>query len=74
MADRFRRSREDLRWLKPARAGGTPRLRVEVVESRPLQSRPGLGVVKKRWEKFNQRRGVVRRREGAGFILRREPG
>jgi acyl dehydratase len=35
----------DLKWLKPVRVGDTIAYATEVVEMRPLNSRPGWGII-----------------------------
>ena len=65
---------ENVRWLKPVRPGDTLRLRLEVIEARPLQSRPEIGLVRNRWEMTNQHGETVLRMEGSGMIRRREAG
>ncbi len=65
---------DDVRWLKPVRPGDTLRARVEVIEARPLESRPELGLIRNRWEVLNQRGETVLRMHGSGMIRRREPG
>jgi acyl dehydratase len=46
---------DEVRWLKPVRPGDRLRLRATVMDNRPLQSRPGVGVVKVLCETLNQR-------------------
>lgn len=60
-----------LRWLQPVRPGDTLRVRLEVLESRPMNSRPGVGLVRSRWEVLNQRDEVVLTMEGWGMFRRR---
>ena len=45
---------ENVRWLKPVRAGDTIAYRVIVADARPSASKPGAGLVKHRWEARNQ--------------------
>jgi acyl dehydratase len=45
---------EGIRWLRPVRPGDALRLRVEVLEARPSESRPHLGLVRARWRMVNQ--------------------
>ena len=63
---------DNLRWLKPVRPGDTLHVRIEVIEARPLQSRPELGLIRNRWEVFNQHGETVLRMEGSAMIRRRE--
>jgi acyl dehydratase len=64
---------ESLRWLKPVYAGDTLRLQQTVVESRPLLTRPDTGLVRSRWEMFNQNGEKVMQMEGYGMFGRRHP-
>ena len=62
---------ESLRWLKPVYPGDTLRLEQSVVESRALRSRPDIGLVRSRWEMFNQNGEKVMQMEGYGMFRRR---
>ena len=62
---------ESLRWLKPVYPGDTLRLQQSVVESRALRSRPDIGLVRSRWEMFNQGGDKVMQMEGYGMFRRR---
>jgi acyl dehydratase len=62
---------ESLRWLKPVYPGDTLRLQQSVVESRALRSRPDVGLVRSRWEMFNQGGDKVMQMEGYGMFRRR---
>ena len=64
---------ENLKWLKPVFPGDTLRVRLQVVEARPMASRPHAGLVRSRWEVLNQRAEVVLTMEGWGMFARR-PG
>jgi acyl dehydratase len=64
---------ENVRWLKPVRPGDTLRTRIEILETRPMASKPDLGMVKVRWEGLNQRDEVVVSMENWGMFGRREP-
>lgn len=64
---------EKLRWPNPVFPGDTLRMRSTVLASRPLASRPGVGIVHSRSEMLNQDGKVVLAMEGAGFFGRREP-
>lgn len=50
---------DEVRWLKPVRAGDTIRCRVSVAEQRPSGSKPDRGSVKWRFETFNQHGELV---------------
>jgi len=62
---------ESLQWLMPVRPGDTLRLRLSVLEARPLKSKPGVGLVKSRHEMLNQHDEVVMRMEGYGMFGQR---
>jgi acyl dehydratase len=64
---------EQLRWTRPVRPGDTLRVRLTVLEARPLNSKPTVGLVKNRWEVLNQKDEVVMEMEGYGMIQRRSP-
>lgn len=65
---------DNVRWLKPVRPGDTIRAQRTVLESRASQSRPDMGLVKTRWEVFNQDGELVMTIEGHGMFRRRNPG
>ncbi len=50
---------DTMEWKKPVLAGDTLTGRSTVIETRPLRSRPGIGVVRFRHELFNQREELV---------------
>ncbi len=64
---------ESLKWLKPVYPGDMLHLRQLVLESRPLRSRPDVGLVRSRWEMSNQRGEPVMQMEGYGMFRRRHP-
>jgi acyl dehydratase len=64
---------ESLKWLKPVYPGDLLNLRHTILESRPLKSRPDTGLVRSRWEMFNQRGDKVLEMEGYGMFGRRHP-
>jgi acyl dehydratase len=45
---------ESLKWMKPIRPGDTLKTIVEVLETRPLNSKPHLGMILSRWSCYNQ--------------------
>jgi acyl dehydratase len=63
---------EQLKWLQPVRPGDTLHMRLVVLETRPLQSKPGVGLVKSRHEVLNQHGQVVMQMEGYGMFRRRQ--
>jgi len=60
-----------LRWLKPVFPGDTLRVRMEVQEARPMNSRPGVGLVRSAWTVSNQQDEPVLTMEGWGMFRRR---
>ena len=60
-----------LRWLKPVFPGDTLRVRMEVQEARPMNSRPGVGLTRSAWTVFNQHSEPVLTMEGWGMFRRR---
>ena len=65
---------ESVRWVKPVRPGDTLKVRLEVLEARELKSKPGVGLVKNRWQLFNQHGEEVMQMEGYGMFLQRPRG
>ena len=65
---------EKLSWPAPVYPGDVLSMRNTVLESRPLASRPEVGLVKSRNEVLNQHGQVVLSMEGFGFFRRRHPG
>ena len=65
---------EKLSWPAPVYPGDVLGMRHTVLESRPLASRPGVGLVKSRNEALNQHGQVVLSMEGYGFFRRRDAG
>lgn len=62
---------DNIRWLKPVYPGDTLTLRYVVTESKPMSKRPDMGLVRARWEMFNQRGEQVLQMEGWGMFRRR---
>src|SRR5437870_13883157 len=66
---------ENIRWILPVHPGDTLRVRLTVLEARVLQSKPHIGLVRNKWEMFNQTDEQVMHMEGYGMFLRRDaPG
>ena len=61
----------NLKWLMPVRAGDTISYASEVLDKRPLESRPGWGVLVMRNTGTNQDGALVFEFEGAIFVERR---
>jgi len=64
---------DNLRWLKPVHPGDTLHGRLTVLEARPMNSKPTVGLVRSRWEVFNQLDEPVLTMEGWGMFRRRPP-
>jgi acyl dehydratase len=65
---------ERLTWPHPVFPGDLLRMRSTVIASRPLASRPAVGLLRSRSEMLNQDDVIVLAMEGAGFFGRRHPG
>ena len=65
---------DSLKWLLPVRPGDTLSIRLVVLETRAMESKPGIGLVKIRHEVLNQDRQVVMLMEGYGMFRRRPKG
>ena len=59
---------ENIRWLKPVRPGDTLHVRSVVLEARPLESKPHIGLMRNRWEVLNQNGEEVMQMEGYGMM------
>lgn len=64
---------DNLRWLKPVFPGDTLRMRLTVLESRSMNSRPGVGLVHTHWQMFNQHGEEVLSMQGWGMFGKRVP-
>lgn len=62
---------DEMRWPRPVRPGDELHLDIEVLEARPSQSKPDLGVVKVRTTTLNQRNEVVQVNVGNVVVRRR---
>jgi acyl dehydratase len=62
---------EKLNWLKPVYPGDVLHLRIEVLEARPMTSRPSVGLVRSRTTVLNQNDNAVLSMEGIGMFRRR---
>lgn len=62
---------DEIRWLTPVREGDTLALALEVLDTRPSQSRTDRGIVRVRYEARNQRGEVVMTMVGMGLFARR---
>ena len=64
---------DNLRWSKPVHPGDTLSVRLTTLETRPMASRPTVGLMLSQWEVLNQRREVVMTMQGWGMFGRRAP-
>jgi acyl dehydratase len=64
---------DSIRWLAPVRPGDTLVYRRVILEARPSESKPGIGLVRSRSEALNQRGEIVMTMEGWGMFGRRPP-
>jgi len=62
---------DSLRWVKPVLVGDTLSVRMELLEARPMNSRPTVGLVRARWTVLNQRGEAVLTTEGTNMFRRR---
>ena len=62
---------DELRWLKPTRAGDTIRADLVTLEVRPSKSKPDRGVVVNEWRVYNQHDELIMTMRGMGLFLRR---
>ena len=62
---------DNVRWLKPVRAGDTISYRRITLAVRPSASKPGIGVIQSRWEGTNQHGEKVMSMEGWSRMRRR---
>lgn len=62
---------EKVRWVRPVRPGDTLRVRVEVMEARPSESKPHLGLVRNHWKVLNQSGEAVLEMDGWGMFRRK---
>ena len=62
---------DNLRWLKPVFPGDVLRMRLDVLEARPMTSKPDVGLVRTRWSMRNQHDTPVLTMEGWGMFRRR---
>jgi len=63
---------ENIKWLKPVRPGDVLSLRTEVLEVRPMKSKPNTGLVHLLWNCLNQSEEIVTSMQGWMMFLKRE--
>ena len=64
---------DNVKWLQPVRPGDTIRAMRTVLEARTSKSKPDIGIVKSRWEVYNQNDELVMTMEGYGMFRVRNP-
>ena len=64
---------ENIQWPKPVFPGDVLRLQSTVLQTRPMNSRPHVGLVRTHWEMFNQDGDKVLNMDGWGMFGRRHP-
>lgn len=64
---------ENIKWTKPVYPNDTLRLQTTVLETKPMGSRPDVGMTRNLWEMFNQHGDKVLQMEGWGMFRRRHP-
>ena len=63
---------QNIKWLKPVRPGDVLSLRTEVLEVRPMKSKPNTGLVHMMWQCLNQKDEIVTSMQGWMMFLKRE--
>jgi acyl dehydratase len=64
---------ENVAWHKPVFPNDVLSLQSTVLQSRPMNSRPDVGLVRNQWEMFNQHGDKVLNMEGWAMFRRRHP-
>jgi len=64
---------ENLQWKKPVLPNDILRLQHKILESRPMRSKPDVGLVRTQWEMHNQHGDLVLHMEGWSMFRRRHP-
>jgi acyl dehydratase len=64
---------DQVRWLIPVRPGDTLSMRMTVLETKTSRTRPEMGIVRHRWDVFNQNQELVMEMTGIGLYRRRNP-
>lgn len=63
---------EELKWLRPVRPGDVLSVRTEVLEARPMRSRPGYGLVRIRVDTLDQHGEAVQTFTSPVVVPRRD--
>ena len=64
---------ENVQWKKPVFPNDTLRLQHTILETRPMRSKPDVGLVRTAWDMHNQHGESVLHMEGWGMFRRRHP-
>lgn len=64
---------ENLQWKKPVLPNDTLHLKHKIIESRPMRSKPDVGLVRTEWQMHNQHGDLVLFMEGWSMFRRRHP-
>ena len=62
---------DNIRWHKPVFPGDVLSLRHEILDARPMASKPKVGLTRSSWTVFNQHSEMVMSMEGWGMFRRR---
>jgi acyl dehydratase len=65
---------DSLKWLKPVRPGDVLRTKVEILETRPMNSKPNLGLIRTRWTCLNQHDEITTEIESWAMYGKRPAG
>ena len=64
---------ENLQWKKPVLPNDTLHLKHKIIDSRPMRSKPDVGLVRTEWHMHNQHGDLVLFMEGWSMFRRRHP-
>jgi acyl dehydratase len=64
---------ENVQWKKPVFPNDVLSLKHKIIESRPMRSKPDVGLVRTLWEMRNQHGDIVLLMEGWSMFRRRNP-
>ena len=64
---------ENVQWKKPVFPNDTLHLQHTILETRPMRSKPDVGLVRTAWDMHNQHGESVLHMEGWGMFRRRHP-
>lgn len=65
---------DNLRWLKPVFPGDVLAMQLQVLDARPMASKPTVGLVHTQWTLHNQHAEPVMTMQGWGMFRRRPEG